>query len=377
MLDRQKLLELSQYRNQERPVISLYLTVDRSAPEDKHLIVLKNLSTEAEEQRGNLPGDVWREVREDFERIGAWVRDHDVRSGEGVALFACGEELWETVIVPYELPTRLSLSDRPQLRPLYRFLQRFERYLVILSDARDARVFEVTPAETREVLQVEGDTPGRHDQGGWSQARFQRHQDKMVEVHLENAANTAFRLFQMRGFDGVVLMGTEERTSSLIEHLHPYLRQRVLARVPMDMEATSDEIGEQALQIARERRRSLQRERLDEWEGNLKSDNGLGVAGLADTLRAAQQGQLMVLIMRADLHAEGGKCQQCGALTDQADGTCDYCGGEIRRFEDVTEPLTTAAIDQGAELIFLAADGEGHRLDPYGGVGAILRYASG
>ncbi|MBA3531109.1 MAG: hypothetical protein H0T73_04215, partial [Ardenticatenales bacterium] len=369
MLDRQALLTLSQYRNSERPIVSLYLTVDRNAPEDKYLIQMKNMMAEAEAQRDSLGAEQWQQVHADLERARDWVRENYVRGGQSVAIFACGAGLWKTFSLPYELPTALTLGSEARVRPLYRLLQRFERYLAILTDARDARVFLATPDETREVAQVEDDTPGRHDQGGWAQSRIQRHQDKMVEEHLSNAAELAFRLFQQEGFDGIVLMGTEERTSHLEALLHPYLLQRVLARVPMEMEASSREVGSKTMELGREQRRSRQTEQLDTWSNSLKGGNQ-GVAGLSDTLRAAQQGQLMTLIMREDLFMEGGRCKQCGVLTEQPNGNCDYCNGPIHHLEDVMEALTAAAIDQGAELIFLATDGGADRLNDYGGVGA-------
>jgi peptide subunit release factor 1 (eRF1) len=377
MLNRKTLAKLSQRRNSKEPVVSIYLPIDRDVPEDKHLIHFKNLRQEAEQQKDQYSNEVWRGVEANLDRAERWMRDNepDVRSGQGLAIFASGEKLWQTISVPYELDASITFGNEPRLRPLYRFLQRFEQYLTILSDARDARVFVVTPEETREVDQIEDDTPNRHDQGGWAQSKLQRYQDNKVDEHLENAAERAFELFQQQGFDGVVLMGTEDRTNRLAEQLHPYLQQRELARVAMDMQASAREVGEKTLEIARERRRERQHELLQHWQ------DGLGGAltstgGLSATLEAAQQGQLMTLFMREDLSAEGSICTQCGALTSKSSGKCDYCEGELERVDDITEALTAAAIEQGAELVFLAADGEANQLNDYEGVGAILRYAT-
>lgn len=374
MLNRETLVRLSEFRDGDRTVVSLYIPVERHVPEDKHLIHLKNLQSEIESQAEGLPSEATEQVAADLERAGSWLRESYARGGQSAAIFACGDRLWETVSLPFDLPARAVLSDRPRLRPLYRLLQRYERYLAILSDARDARLFLVTPNGAEELGQVEDDTPGRHDQGGWSQSRFQRHQDKMVDEHLERAADMGFQLFQSRGVDGVVLMGTEDRTNRLNELLHDYLQQRVLDRVPMEMDASSRQIAEATLEVARTRRRARQQEALDLWENSLKGSD-LAISGLEATLRAAQQGQLMRLILVEDLEAEGGECRQCGALTSAPGGTCDYCGGEIRTYRDVTDPLAAAAISQGAELIFVPSGEGADRLDRYGGVGAQLRYA--
>ncbi|HEX8680798.1 MAG TPA: Vms1/Ankzf1 family peptidyl-tRNA hydrolase [Ardenticatenaceae bacterium] len=377
MLDSAKLSKLSEYRNGDAPVMSMYLPVDRDSPQDKHLIHFKNLRQEAEQHKEQYSNEVWQQVEANLDRAERWLRDNetDVRGGEGVAIFASGEKLWQTVVVPYELDATVTLGDSPRLRPLYRLLQRFERYLVILSDARDARVFVITPDETSEVAQVEDDTPNRHQQGGWAQSKLQRHQDKMVDEHLENAADIAFNLFQRRGFDGVILMGTEDRTNRLSDLLHPYLRQRELARTAMDTTASANEVAERALELAREGRRERQSELLKHWEDGL-GGVATSVGGIPDTLEAAQEGKLMTLFMREDLTAPGSICTQCEALTAKTSGKCDYCGGELRRVDDLTEALTAAAISQGAELVFLAADGEANRLNDQEGVGAILRYAT-
>lgn len=377
MLTRKTLARLSQRHNEKEPIVSLYLPIDRDTPEDKHLIHLKNLRQQAEQQKENYSAEVWRGVEANLDRAERWMRDNepDVRSGQGLAIFASGDKLWQTISVPYDLDANITFGNQPRLRPLYRFLQRFEQYITILSDARDARVFVVTPEETEEVDQIEDDMPNRHEQRGGAQSKLQRYQDKMMDEHLQNAADLAFQRFQNEGFDGVVLMGTEERTNRLAEQLHPYLQQRELARVPMDMQASARDVGEKTLELARERRRERQHELLQHWQ------DGLGGAltsasGLSATLDAAQQGQVMTLFMRGDLSAEGSVCTQCGALTSKTSGKCDYCSGELQRVDDITEALTAAAIEQGAELVFLAADGDASQLDDHEGVGAILRYAT-
>ena len=55
--------------------------------------------------------------------------------------------------------------------------------------------------------------PGRHDQGGWSQARYERHIDEIVERHWRQVADDA-RLAACGGCGArIVLVGAEEMRS--------------------------------------------------------------------------------------------------------------------------------------------------------------------
>lgn len=375
MLNRQELVELSQFRSQERPVVSLYLEVDRQSAEPKHHIRFKNLVQEIEERRDEFPHETWQAISADLERARFAVRDEYARGGQGLVIFACGDLLWQTYRLPYEIASALHLEERPVLRPLFRFLQRFDRDLAILADQHHARLFMITPDGVEEVGGTEQQFPiPDHDQGGWSQNRYERHREQQVQRHYKAANDLAFNLLQQQGFNGLVLFGTEENTGTLRDVLHPYLERLVLACEPMSQDATAKQVRDRVLEIAHSARRERQHKLLDAFEAEIRSLGLLAVAGLESTLRATQHGQLLTLFLQEDLRAEGGVCGQCDALTIEASGDCPYCGGQIRRLSDVVEALVGRAYAQDAEVIFLAADGEAGRLQQYGGIGATLRF---
>ncbi|HBY95643.1 MAG: Vms1/Ankzf1 family peptidyl-tRNA hydrolase [Ardenticatenaceae bacterium] len=376
MLNRQELVTLSQCHDSTRPVVSLYLKVDRQSPEPKHVIRFKNLVQQAEERRGDFSTDTWQSITDDLERARATIRDEYARGSQSLVIFGSGEHLWKVYELPYEVPTALYLEEQPVLRPLFRLLQRFDRYLAILVDQHRARLFMVTPDGAEEVAVTEQEFPiGEHDQGGWAQGRFERHREHHVHRHYKAANDLAFEIFRHRGYNGVVLLGTEETTSALREELHPYLQKLVLASEPMSLDASASTVGRRVMEIARGARRERQRQMLDDFEAEIKSSGALAVEGLEETLRATQQGQLLTLLLQEDLKVEGGRCSQCDALTIETQGDCPYCGGTIVRLDDVVESLVSRAYQQDAEVIFLATDGGASRLKPYGGIGATLRFA--
>ena len=373
MPEQERLLELSQYRSDEQPVMSLYLRGYPNSIEGKHLIHLKNLLSEAEEQSDQYSNEVWERVQEDLEAINSWVQENYPSSSKNTVFFACGEELWHIFTPSTELPNQITLSDRPDLRAFYELLPRADAYLVLLADARNGRIFIVTADETTEVTQIERTVEENHShsQGGWAQATLQRHHEKMVAQHLQEITDSAFSLWQEQEFNGVLLMGTDERTSELENHLHSYLKENLLGRIPMDMQASEEEIAEAALECAHNKRREQEDEQISLWQAHLASENGLGVEGLANTLQAVQMGQLQTLFMRADWQAPGGKCERCGILSAQESGNCKYCAGEISHQPDITDDLIANALSHNAQLIILPADNE----EITSNVGAIRHYA--
>lgn len=371
MPENQQLLELSEYRNSEQPVISLYLRGYPHSVEGKHLIHLKNLLAEAEEQREQYSNEVWARVQEDLTSINSWVQDNYSHSSRNTVFFACGEELSHIFTPSTELPNEITLSDRAHLRPLYELLPRSDAYLVLLADAREGRIFVVKLDEITQVAHIEDTVEQSHSQGGWAQGTLERHQEKMVTQHLQNVTDSAFDLWQEQELNGVLLMGTDERTNELEDLLHSYLKENVLGSMTMDMQASYDEIAEAALACARDKRREQEDEVLRQWQGHLASENGLGVVGLADTLRAVQLGQLQTLLMKSDWHAPGGKCERCKFLTEQESGNCKYCGGNIAHHPDITEALIATAMSHEAQFIFWAVDNESITSN----VGAIRHYA--
>lgn len=376
MLNRQELLSLSQFRDASRPVLSLYLKIDRQSPESKHLIRFKNLIQSLDEERERYDQETWEAIEADLERARGSLRDDQVKRGQSLALFACGDQLWQSFSLPYEIPSAIMLDEAPRVRPLFRQLQRFDRYLAILTDQQESRLFIVTPDGAEGVGMLANDISTTDDEGIWSQPRLARQREAHIHRHFKEAAEMAFSIYRSRGFNGIVLLGTEGTTSAFRETLHPYLSNLVLAAQPMAMESSLKEIADCVMEIARATRRQRQHELIERWEDEVLSAGQLATAGLEQTLRAAQQGQIMALLVEEEMEAAGGRCQQCEALLIEAGGECPYCSGEIRRLDDVVEALVASALHQDADVIFLASDGEAARLTPHGGIGATLRFAA-
>src|SRR3979411_2174491 len=120
----------------------------------------------------------------------------------GVALFSCSHSgMWEEVTVPRPLKERAAVAKHPYVMPLEALVETYERFCTVIVDREKARFFLARMGRIAEQTDIADDVPGQHDQGGWSQGRYQRHIEDHVGRHLKHAGDLVLALFKLRGFD--------------------------------------------------------------------------------------------------------------------------------------------------------------------------------
>jgi len=376
MLTSDDLHKMRAFRSEQYPVVSLYFHIAKGTPDEaKHSVKLKNLLTELESRRDQWTTAEWESIAQDIARIREFVRDAHAKGEHNLVVFAChGEGLWHTLTLSHAVPIRYHVHNHAQIKPLLRLLEKYTPTGTILVDQNRARIFVSHGDRLEERLDMIGGVPGRHEQGGWAQARFQRHHDQAVLHHLKNTADEVFRIHQEEPLEGLLLGGTEEVISLFREQLHPYLQERVWATFPVEMLVNIGDLNEQVQGLIRKKREAEHEDLLRQLEDGVGAGT-LAVAGLEDTISALQQGQVRSLLVAVGLRKEGQRCAQCGALTTEDRETCGYCGGELSIVPDVVEDVLQQAFDQGCQIC--SPEGElAEKLMEYGGIGALLRYAS-
>ena len=104
--------------------------------------------------------------------------------------------------------------------------------MVLLANRRAARLFVGPGDALEETDRFVDDVHRQHDQGGWSQANYQRSVEKEVEDHLANAAELAFDALQEARLDRVLVGAPDELLAEFKSKLHPYLRERIAGGSP-------------------------------------------------------------------------------------------------------------------------------------------------
>jgi peptide chain release factor subunit 1 len=372
-MSRDVLRRLAEWSPDPFPVTSLYLDVDgRRFPRRPELVsraedLLHKGVAEREqgrEQRRSLDADRERMVR--------YVADELDRSGtRGLAVFsASGAGLWETVPLAQPIRDRAVVGARPHLLPLEAHLEKDETFCTVIVDREKARVFVTEQGRTEEILDLLDDVPGRHDQGGWAQARLQRHIEDHVQRHLKRVAEALLRRYQDRPFGRLVLAGPEEVVAELERELHDYVARAIVDRASFSMTSSADDVHEQAAALEQRLEEDRERETVGRLVSEVRSETGRAVAGLDECLFVLESGRVDTLVVLFGLEASGVRCPRCGHLATGG-ARCSACGAEMLEAPDLVELAVESALRQRCRVETIPDSPE---LAALGGIGALLRF---
>lgn len=373
-IDREFLRKLAEWSSNGVPVSSLYLDVDgrRYPRRQDYMVRAKQLCHEL--KRLAEEGDLGRQGRGSVSRDAARMLDYlntmDRGPTRGVALFSASKaDLWEAVAVPRPLPDRASLERNPYVIPLEALVETYESFCTTLVDRARARIFLARMGQIQERTDVLDDVPGQHDQGGWSQARYQRHIEEHAASHLKHVAEVLLRFYKVRKFDHLILAGPDELIPEFERALHDYLRRRVAARVTLPMTATTAEVLEKSLAVEEE----IEKAREQQVAQRLAAETGAGrsgVMGLPPVLHALNEERVDTLVVPFGLSLPGARCSDNGHLA--AGGSrCGICQGRLEPVSDVIDDAVASAMRQGSrvEILSLLEPEETAR-----DIGALLRF---
>lgn len=372
-LDRNLVRRLAGWSSGGLPVSSLHLDVDgrryprRQDYERRAEELFDRLSHKAE----GLGREAKLSVCGDVGRMRAFVRSLNRGRTRGVALFSSSYAgLWEDASVPRPLRDSATVAALPHLLPLEALVETYESFCTVLIDREKARVFLARMGRIQEESDILDEVPGQHDQGGWSQARFQRHIEGIVVQHLKRVADILLGFNKRRAFDHLILAGPEELLPEFERCLHDYLRRRVVARATLPMSASADQVLERSLEVEEAVEAARERKVIE----RLRAEAGAGrqaVMGLPRVLDALNDGRVDTLVVPLGVSAAGASCTACGRLAPNG-RSCRTCRAPLEPVADVIDIAVAAALRQRSRVETLSfSEGGG----PNGtDVGALLRY---
>jgi peptide subunit release factor 1 (eRF1) len=373
VLNKQRLRELAALRPQGHKVLSLYLNLDPSefpTPRQRSSELQSLLdAVERELRADSLPHQQREELKHDIERVRAYFeREFDASGTRGVAVFAAsGIDLFDVHRLSRPVRSEVTVDDSPFIEPLTA-LPGDDGYCVLLVNRQLARILCGDGTAMREVVSMVDDVHRWHDQGGWSQARFQRGIQKETKDHLKHAAEELFKLYE-RGVVRRLIIGTpDEMRGEVQSTLHNYLKERIAGWLDIDIKARPADVVREASAIIEEDERTRERE----WIDRLKSElgrNSRGVAGLAGTLEALNERRVEGLLVKDGFRVEGYASPGSDFLSTEPGSS--PVGDELQKRDDVIEPAFESALEQSAEVIVVRHHPD---LDSLGSIGAVLRY---
>ena len=374
-LSRERLRDLAALQPPEGKVLSIFVNLDpqqfATAPargtEGRSLLDRAGRLVRDDE---SLSRDERIALKEDLARIERELGSLDAKGAHGLAIFAATRAgLFEVLKLAEPVTHDPVVAERPYVEPLTS-LDGGDRWCVLLANRRSARLLCGSRSHLAEVALVEDDVHGQHDQGGWSQSRYQRGIEKEVQDHLRRVAGVAFATLRRRMPVGLLIGAPHELAGPLEEALHPYLRERLAGRLDVDVENTSvDEVQ----RLAAERIAAIQRDREDAALERLAEGfaGGRAVGGLEGVLRAVTEQRVQTLLVDAGFTAPGGKCPRCGLLAAESGGPCPADGTTLQACADVVAVAIGRVLTQSAEVLRLQDRPE---LGPHRHIAAVLRF---
>lgn len=354
------------------PVTSVYLNTDGARyprPADyearlDHLLRAVRRRADALDDR-----DGAQAVRADADRISHWVRTTFERSRvDGLGLFASGGEIFEHLESPVGVRNIARVGDRPYVVPLQALLGRHHHVALVIVERDRARILRYEFGLLEEHLDVESDVHGQHEQGGWSQARYQRGIDHEVGHHMRDVGDILLRLHELQPLDALVVAGPTAEASEFVRKLHPYLA-KVLHGDPISVPLAADDeqlrsvLRDVEQQLVSARRRELLA-RLEAGKGQAERD-ARGVRHVLEAVNAKRVDTLFVV----EGAGEPGFRSVSGALARHEQEARAY-GEPVESVDDLIDEIIEQAVLSGANIELFRDES---RLDGHP-VAALLRF---
>ena len=372
---RSALRKLAQVRAEPRGVLSVYADLDPTlfpTPKARHTEAdaLTNEAKNRFVEGADVGHDESNRRLETIERLSDVLNDPDIAKGgtHTLAVFAApAADVFEVVRLPEPVAPTVLVDDTPFLRPIVNDVGP-RRWVVALIDRRNARILYGGPERLIEVESFEDNVPSHQKQGGWSQARYQRHSDNAAQEHITNACRRLFEFYERVHFDALAVASPDASYNEIVEALHPYLREVFQGRVRIEVDFPKPaQVLDCAQPLFAQTRERATAELLDTLE---EAARERVATGPSDVLQALSERRVDTLVIDGDFATAGVRCPSCGWIgLDRS--TCPWDETKLEERPDVVDDAVDLALLQSARVVTVDDDAERHPPKP---LSALLRF---
>jgi len=383
MAVKEQLDRLAAFEPAPYPVVSLYLNTQpgQTGRDQFHTFVRKEFAARSKTYTTGSPER--ESLDKDLERISRFLDTEINPSANGVAVFACSAgELFEAVQLSAPIEDHwLYIGDQPHLYPLARIESLHPTCALVLADTNAARIMVFASGEMVTDQEVKGVKTKRNSQGGWSQARYQRHTENFHIQHVKEVVEVLEKIVQRENIPEIVVAGDEVVLPLLREQMPKHLQEKVVDHVRMNINSPLEQLIDSSLDALKRAHTEGEHEKVEAAIGGYRS-GGLGVVGPEDTLEALIKGQVDELLISSSVRS----LQPVGALSastaaDSLEAVLpepavqSVAAGEAAEADTqmvrLADELVTKATQTSAKITFIETP---ELLADYGGVAAILRF---
>jgi peptide chain release factor subunit 1 len=373
----EQLRELAALRPRYGCAVSLYVGLDPSIVSTAGNLAAhtRSLLVRAERldaQRATLSHDERKGLARDVERIDAWFSGEFSREGvRGVAVFSAeNDDFFLPLPLPWPVEDDARIARQLYLAPLVRVAGRGDGAVVAYVGRERGDVYRLRAGQLTPLADETADVPGRHDQGGWSQSRYERHIETIVDRHLRDVADALDRCVRRLRDVRVVLAGPEETRSGFEDLLSSETRAALVGWAAAEAHVDAQRLLEAARPLLDQWRAGREEELLARWRDEA-ARNGRAATGWEETLQAASDGRVELLLVQDGADRAAYVCSACGRAQAVA-GSCPLDGTTLQAADTGLDLAVHQTLTHGGTVEVI---GEEHRdLEPVGGLAALLRF---
>lgn len=313
---------------------------------DRIRILIKNMAKEIE--AAGFGKDLGKDVKE----IQNYLESSIKSTTHGVALFYCLNEG-----VQYQIQTwapfrdQWTLSSTPNVRQLVRILDDYENTLAVIVSSEKGRIIRITPEATAEETIITEDFPGRHEQGGWAQARYQRHVEEHASRHLKTVAEAVSKDWDSLHFSSVIVAGQEHIVAQFVRLLPKRISDCIVGTPNLEIKDSLDRIVDSVVHIIRDAEESRAHKELNELQSS-----GELISGWEQVTPAVNQSRISTLYIKAGYNHQGWTCPKCDVIGEEMPHHCPICGDTVQTTNLVDAAVTKVEKDRGRVEICMNPD---------------------
>jgi peptide chain release factor subunit 1 len=370
------LRELASFRAERGCAISVYVDLDPStAPTAGDAATRVNSLVHDGEQRTQSAHELTHEQREalrsDLARIREFFHGGFDRDGaRGLALFCAGlDNFWHSLPLADSVADRINVGREFYLSPLVPLVGRGDGALVAFVSRERGDVYRLRSGRLEELAQQFDDTPGRHDQGGWSQARYQRHIEKLVGDHFRRVAELLDRQVRRLQSPRIVVIAGEENRAEFDDVISNEVKNAIVGWAQAEAHATPAELLAAAKPVLEQWHAKKEQEAAERWREE-SGRGGRAASGWPQTLEAASDGRVELLLVQDGAERAAWQCPKCGRVSAEG-GSCPLDGTRMEERNDGLNLAVHQTLAHGGTVLALRHQQD---LEPVEGIGALLRY---
>jgi rubrerythrin len=368
--------QLAAFRASNGCALSVYVAFDPSSTpttpdvEAKFSAVLSGAEKEAEAHALGRGHDCRGAVRADLEQIRTWWDGEFDRDGaHGVAIFVSSADgLFRTVPLPAAVGDSVRIGSSLHLGPIAGRLGRDDGVLVAVVSRERGTVYRLVGGRLDEVVDETDDVPGQHTQGGWAQARYQRHIEQLVKQHLKTIGDEVDKRVHNQQHLRMVVVCGEDLRGEFEAALSTEARAALVGWTTADAHAGPYELLELVQPLLDEAAAHAEREVLERWQEE-HGRGGRSAAGWKQVLDAASDGRVETLLLEVGAPRQAWQCPQCGRASADG-GKCPLDAAKLNQHPDAADLAIQQTVLHGGTLVRLGAGA----LGDVAGVAALLRF---